>query len=1061
MEGGVDTPPMSASELKARLYQTFRERGLAESLKSQLRTKLVTELRQGALLQQVRFGSDPGAVTPPSGMGPSPLMLRAANSLIADHLRRCGYDYSLAVFLPESGSAQDKIFTVPDLLDLLRISPTSQTYKKLAVDLPHYDAKGFLWQLLSELSAGRATGQEHVGVQVEEYPLHQSSIERKLQNVEEVYTRRREEDEITTKHAVQEKLLRMRRELEAKSREEITREISRFKENELKRVELEERDKARKEIASARREMESTYQLKSDALRDREQATMERLQKHQELIEKETYAQRQSLLEELRVIRQREADLRREVEINARAAKMEEDKRKALEDNLKFREASVSNIESTYDQRLKEESKRLELDYEARIAKRLHDVEQKEAKVRAEQRRVTEERESLKMLQDQLKNKTSQVLELETLLKEAKSEMASSNNRSDLLNERLRTMVDYPSLKEENTILRRDLEHAKMRSAELGRDFKSEQSRHEELIKQLTERMSRPSPEVQALRSELDQAREQLSQEKAMVQHMEAQWKTRLQEEMDTNRDLRHRLSEQTNEMASLMRQLADLKLALRQTQTALNNNIYHADRSQGLGLGGDIHNSTLADDPYIDTSLHRTTLGPELRLADAGGYQLPLDDSNSGEDDEESRGDSLAFIEHTKARFRELEREAAHLEQNYQELQHRMSGVGGLHRTPQHPVVTATTRETSLTDLNGSVAGIIGTGSQPPIAGSRQRNSEVLGSSSGKRSSKVPKTSATQGTPTQPTRLQNSPSPRSSDHSGVGTKSSSRRSSTSSASSAPLKLTASDLRGPGSAVATGVEQSSPAITGSGLPERGAEPGATQSSEEKEMDRRKRAEEEEARKERQQAEEEKRKTEEKKTDVKEEERRRLVEEERRRRLAEEEEEEQRRWEEKRRQKEEERRRKEQEAREREQRMLLELQQQEQAGDGAKGVAASVEPRRDANEMGVDDAGTKKEGRKDDREEEEGEEEEEKAAGGAGSEGIKIDPMMQRYMMMVQQRKQQQDSGKAATPEPEVIPDSPSLSIKSDGSISGEEMQGVEKEASTGKVSDNDDPFGDW
>lgn len=55
---------------------------------------------------------------------------------------------------------------------------------------------------------------------------------------------------------------------------------------------------------------------------------------------------------------------------------------------------------------------------------------------------------------------------------------------------------------------------------------------HEELIKQLSERMSRPSPELQALRSELQQTREQLSHEKATIQHMEAQWNARLQEEV-------------------------------------------------------------------------------------------------------------------------------------------------------------------------------------------------------------------------------------------------------------------------------------------------------------------------------------------------------------------------------------------------------------------------------------------------------------------------------------------------------------------------------------------------
>lgn len=37
-----------------------------------------------------------------------------------------------------------------------------------------------------------------------------------------------------------------------------------------------------------------------------------------QLVEKETYAQRQSLLDELRTIKQREAGIRREAEINGR-----------------------------------------------------------------------------------------------------------------------------------------------------------------------------------------------------------------------------------------------------------------------------------------------------------------------------------------------------------------------------------------------------------------------------------------------------------------------------------------------------------------------------------------------------------------------------------------------------------------------------------------------------------------------------------------------------------------------------------------------------------------------
>lgn len=41
--------------------------------------------------------------------GGESLPLTAVNSLVADHLRHAGYDYSLSIFLPESGMAQDKV----------------------------------------------------------------------------------------------------------------------------------------------------------------------------------------------------------------------------------------------------------------------------------------------------------------------------------------------------------------------------------------------------------------------------------------------------------------------------------------------------------------------------------------------------------------------------------------------------------------------------------------------------------------------------------------------------------------------------------------------------------------------------------------------------------------------------------------------------------------------------------------------------------------------------------------------------------------------------------------
>ena len=71
-------------------------------LQSQLRNKLVTELKHIGPPQPIVSGSVPSAQD-------GSLLLRASHSLVADHLRYTGLDYSLSVFLPETGTTQDKV----------------------------------------------------------------------------------------------------------------------------------------------------------------------------------------------------------------------------------------------------------------------------------------------------------------------------------------------------------------------------------------------------------------------------------------------------------------------------------------------------------------------------------------------------------------------------------------------------------------------------------------------------------------------------------------------------------------------------------------------------------------------------------------------------------------------------------------------------------------------------------------------------------------------------------------------------------------------------------------
>uniref|UniRef100_A0A2K5N876 Uncharacterized protein n=1 Tax=Cercocebus atys TaxID=9531 RepID=A0A2K5N876_CERAT len=135
---------LSQDELRKKLYQTFKDRGILDTLKIQLRNQLIHELMQPVLSGELQTQS--------ISVQGSSLLISASNSLVADHLQRCGYEYSLSVFFPESGLAKEKVFTMQDLLQLIKINPTSSLYKSLVSGSDKENQKGFLMYFLKELS---------------------------------------------------------------------------------------------------------------------------------------------------------------------------------------------------------------------------------------------------------------------------------------------------------------------------------------------------------------------------------------------------------------------------------------------------------------------------------------------------------------------------------------------------------------------------------------------------------------------------------------------------------------------------------------------------------------------------------------------------------------------------------------------------------------------------------------------------------------------------------------------------------------------------------------------
>ncbi|KAK7097785.1 centriole and centriolar satellite protein ofd1-like [Littorina saxatilis] len=706
---------LSAEELRNRLYHSLRNRGLVNSIKSQLRTNLITELQQSV--------QGPLTIRDLEPSESDPLLLRAANSLVADHLKRAKYEYTLGVFLPESGLAQDKMFKPEDLMRLLHISPQSRLYKQLWMKAEVDADKGLLWQILSELSALHSRATQESGVQVDltrSGPV--TSLDAKLHSLEELYSSRRDELSRSNRTAVEERLLHYQRQLEDRYNSQLKLELARMRDSEIAVMRMEEKENGRRELEQMKRELQRTYQEKYDSLVERERNSIERLQKEQELQEKEVYSQRQMLLAEIESIRQREAEVKREAEVNKREKQLTEDRSRAKEDELRRREMEIRNKEIQFDQRLQNEMAQFKLDQQAKFIDRIQNVEVREAKVKEEERILSEEKSKVQAQKDELRDKTHRVNELETSLQEAKHSEVSATRHNEFINAKLRDMSDYKTLKEQSVSQRNELETLRTRLSEVLNMNERERGRQEELLRELR----RPSPETLMMQRDLERARENLRQEQVVFEQQKNLLESRLKDELDRNRELVQRLEEQMLQMKEMNREVVDLRKQLAMTQTVLNNEVYGkpkdctdhqsllntSRRSTGPAPHGS-HNSLRAVSSDLDP---RGSRGPLTFAADRDVYNevdsdLDLAPSSrhrnlSEFSDDHSSAGSADIVAETRYRLKGLEKEAHNLERAYQDFHFQMTNVNTLPSDPPpaHQPASASHRS----------QGLAGSGSRP-----------------------------------------------------------------------------------------------------------------------------------------------------------------------------------------------------------------------------------------------------------------------------------------------------------------------------------------------------------
>ncbi|NWR46847.1 OFD1 protein, partial [Regulus satrapa] len=621
----VERETLSQEELRKRLYQTFKSRGVLDTLKTQLRNQLIHEL-----MHPILNGELQPQMVPNEG---SSLLITASNSLVADHLERCGYEYSLSVFFPESGLEKKKLLTVQDLLQLMRISPKSSLYKSLTSGT-RKENKGFLMQILIGLTEHHLNRETH---------NTETQTTSKLQLIDEQF------GDSYPQHqkyiSLEVKLNEYRKEIEKQLQEEMHQKLEHFKEVEIAKIKMEEKVQSQKEISELRHELEKTHQAKSEALISREKNAIERLQKQQEIEAKEVYAQRQSLLKDIEAIRTREAELKQRMEAFEITQKVQEEKNKAIEDALRRREVAVRNIEETYDQKLKTELLKYQLELKEEYIARTNKVTEDEKKNKEKAMLLQEEAIAVNSKKEELKQAVSRNKELELDLESVKAQVLLVNKQNQLLTEKLKEVSDYPLLKEEklelqvqNKLLRQQLDETRT------------ENQH------LRDKLSQPSAEYLACQVELRRVEHSkklvLDEFESHKQMLEKQ----LQSEIERCAQLKAQLLDSEATVRKLNVQVEELKLQVKQTQAALENEVYRNPKPS-----------------LVDRSV-LAFLGDGVVPHDI--YQLQPRAASPDSD--------LDCVAQARARVRELEKEAEFLEEAYRRYQHRVMLGAAVSRTPR-----------------------------------------------------------------------------------------------------------------------------------------------------------------------------------------------------------------------------------------------------------------------------------------------------------------------------------------------------------------------------------------
>ena len=442
-----------------------------DSLKSQLRGKLYDQLKLKNEKSDINLKSAANRLT-----------FKIAASLIADLMKKCDMPYALSVFLPECGLSKE-ILTKAELVDVLGLQ--HEEYIKNVGD-----TTPLIIDIVEQVKSqgGLNPNVASVECQTEDFGSEHMSLDQKLKNIDYGLMERVQIERAMPFKTLEERMMKYKREMEAKYQDDLSREVQRLRDFEVSKIRMEEAQKYRNKLSEFTEEMEKLHLEKVKELKVREQETIQRIKNKEREVETVAYEHRQKVLKDEEMLRYKEAEVKKTMEMELILVKQERDKTKQLQTEYERKLAEMQSLRVRLEKEMAEEIAKFKSNYQRQfqdkdfeIHRRMLSLEEDESRIKLANERVRDSEQRNATILKEIDQMRSELDELRKQNNKFQKENLDQKDQIRVLNENFKRESEIARAREsearihgeENRTLKKLLEESR---SDYGA-FKNDQNR--------------------------------------------------------------------------------------------------------------------------------------------------------------------------------------------------------------------------------------------------------------------------------------------------------------------------------------------------------------------------------------------------------------------------------------------------------------------------------------------------------------------------------------------------------------------------------------------------------